>query len=127
SDEHRTAANDDALPTALGGVATDNVIGWHRVELFRRSGYGYDLANRRTVNHGTANHGAANHGIGGTLYVLPLGSWLGPKLSGLNAVPVPQSTSGATVAAWTDGTYAYILVVKGGRSAFASFLPRRVA
>jgi hypothetical protein len=110
--QHRAAANDDALPTALGGVAADKVIGWHRVELFRRSGYGYDLANRRTK---------------GTLYVLPLGSWLGPKLSGLNAVPVPQSTSGATVAAWTDGTHAYILVVKGGRPAFSSFLSQRVA
>lgn len=117
NNEHRPALNTEALPTALGGVAADKVIGWHQVELFRRSGHGYDLANR----------GAKGTLVKGTLYVLPLNSWFGPKLRGLNVDPVPQSTSAATVAAWADDTHVFILVVKGGRPAFASFLPRRVA
>lgn len=114
ADKQHVLAAGDAFPTALGGVAAGKVAGWHPIKLFDRHGFGYDLADRRTRSKGA-------------LYVLPLSSWRGPKLSGLNAVPLPQSTSGTTVAIWVDDTSAYVLVVEGGMSAFSSFLPQRVA
>jgi hypothetical protein len=102
----------DADPAGLGGVSTQWVIGCHAIELLDRHGYAYELAQHRAR---------------GTLYVVPLKSWRGPTLSGLGAQAVVQSTSGTTVAAWTDETNAYFLVAKGDGRAIATFFPRRMA
>lgn len=101
-----------ATRPALGGVSSEWVVGGHAINLFDRSGYAYELAHRRAR---------------GTLYVVPLKSWRGPALIGLSTAAFAQSTSGTTVAAWTDNTNAYFLVAKGDSRALAVFLRRSIA
>ncbi|HET6882980.1 MAG TPA: hypothetical protein VFI31_22615 [Pirellulales bacterium] len=112
TDDHRLDLSAEAPPTPLGGVAPNSVAGWRPIEFLGRDGYAYELDNRRAK---------------ATLYVVPLQSWFGPRLGGLGTVPTPQSTSGATVAAWTAGAQVYVLVVNGGMGSFSSFLPRSMA
>jgi hypothetical protein len=112
SDSHEVAFSSETIPTALGGVASDSVVGWHPIDFLGRRGFAYELSSNRRSK--------------ATLYVVPLGSWFGRKFSGLTTDPTPQGTSGMTVAVWSDKTQVYVLVVKDPR-AFSSFLPRSVA
>lgn len=117
ADEHGAASASGSLPSGatadgLGGVSAEWVIGCRAIKLLHRHGYAYELAQRRVT---------------GTLYVVPLKSWRGPTLSGLGALAVAQSTSGTTVAAWTDQTNAYFLVVKGDSRAISAFFRKSMA
>lgn len=112
ADGHRgTAAPIAAAPMGLGGVSPQWVVGQHAIELLERGGIAYELAHRRAR---------------GTLYVVPLKRWRGPTLEGLTATPTAQSTSGTTVAAWTDDTNAYFLIAKGDSRAIWAFFPRSI-
>lgn len=120
AEDHLAASAVSSVPpdtTALGGVSSEWVVGWHAIELLDRSGYAYELAHRR----------ARRTQYRGTLYVVPLKAWRGPVLSGLRSDAVVQSTSGTTIAAWTDNTNAYFLVARGDSRAISAFLAKSMA
>lgn len=113
SDDHAATLEDMPVGATLP-VATNMVTGKRSVTLLGRSSEAYELSARQGR-------------IKGTLYVIPLGSLWGPKLSGLSATRLPQGTLGLTVAVWQSGTNVYVMVVKGDNGAFNSFFSQKLA
>jgi hypothetical protein len=115
SDEHRNALS--VPPTSITlPVSSNTVLGYRDITLFERSGEAYELDAQVRGRH-----------VKGTLYVVPLRSLWGPKLSGLPGSPVPFGTSGMTIAAWQSGSNAYVMVVQGDERAFWSFFVQKLA
>ncbi|HQU46940.1 MAG TPA: hypothetical protein PK867_29315 [Pirellulales bacterium] len=112
-DDHGAPLASSELQTSLPGLAANAILGWREVTFLNRDGVAYELSGRRRVQ--------------GTLYVVALRSFWGPKLNDLPLMPVPHGTAGVTVAAWADDSNAYVLVVKGGERDFWSLFSRNVA
>jgi hypothetical protein len=115
SDDHRAELTAPSSSTALP-ISPHTVLGRRDMTFLERSGSAYELdvvVRRRHVK--------------GTLYVVPLGSLWGPKLTDLRGSPLPLGTSGVTIAAWTVGADAYVMVVQGDEHAFWSFFSQKLA
>ncbi|HVA45924.1 MAG TPA: hypothetical protein VNH11_06010 [Pirellulales bacterium] len=112
-DDHRAPLASGEFPTLLPGLAANAIRGWREATFLNRDGVAYELSGRRRVQ--------------GTLYVVALRSFWGPKLNDLPLRPVPHGTAGVTVAVWADDSNAYVMVVRGGEHDFWSFFSRNVA
>lgn len=116
NDDHSAPFSDKAWPVTPP-VASQTVMGWREVTFLSRGGAAFELSRgspgRRRVK--------------GTLYVVPLSAFWGPRLSGLPTSRQPSGTSGMTVAVWTDNKDVYVMIVEGDQAAFESFFVEKFA